>query len=186
MIKVDWSKAPDWATRAGLLDASTLSGGLDNGLIWYNADQFCRMSDERQKPFPWGNLAESDGAHHNPRESQVRFWEARPKLWGGEGLPPVGTVCELRATGNSSWAKGVVVFSEMNVLVWRWGRQDDSLCASYAHSVEARPIRTPEQIAAEEQAKAVHQMGLDAGFSGSVQEFAERLYQAGYRKQVAP
>lgn len=191
MIKLDWSKAPDWATRAGLLDAGTLSGGLDNGLIWYNADQFCRMSDERQKPFPWGNRADSDDARHNPRESQVRFSESRPKAWDGEGLPPSGAACEIRSVAaGTEWAQATIVFASRNVIVWDWAGEPsiNGLCTAYAHAVEMRPVRTPEQIAAEEREKAIAEMVstspmLDKGWARKV---CTALYDAGYRKQVAP
>ncbi|MOA45978.1 hypothetical protein D3C78_1684380 [compost metagenome] len=55
-----------------------------------------------------------------------------------------------------------------------------------------RPIRTPEQIAAEERDKAIQQIIADFKYTvGSctymiTNDQAARMYDAGYRKQVAP
>ena len=103
--------------------------------------------------------------------------------WNGEGLPPAGLEVEWKQGSNHEWVRATVIayFKEE-----AWISVKGGYPIEVGNPAHFRPIRTPEQIAADEQAKAVHQMGLDAGFSGSVQEFAERLYQAGYRKQVAP
>jgi len=67
--------------------------------------------------------------------------------WTGEGLPPVGTVCEVKGCMSHylKWNK-VTVFAVRGKTVMfdmedgRWGQTDQH---------EFRPIRTPEQIAAE-------------------------------------
>jgi hypothetical protein len=52
------------------------------------------------------------------------------------------------------------------------------------------PIRTPEQIAAEERIAAIKEMASAAHRPGQISvtklEMAQRLYDAGYRKQVTP
>jgi hypothetical protein len=106
--------------------------------------------------------------------------------WTGEGLPPVGTVCEyLGAHQYDQWSK-VTIFAEWKDLVFvdfgdGWRQERDSS--------RFRPIRTPEQIAAEERSIAVseivHAVGWPAGTIGAT-EAAERIYDAGYRKQVTP
>ena len=77
------------------------------------------------------------------------------------------------------------MFASRNVIVWDWVGEPpiNGLCTAYAHAVEMRPIRTPEQIAAEEQAKASAQMKKDLeGWKNG--HCADYLCSLGYRKQV--
>lgn len=110
--------------------------------------------------------------------------------WSGEGLPPVGTVCELRAHKLTDWSMAKIEFAYRNVIVWDWIGEPsmNGLCAAYAHNVEFRPIRTPEQVAAEEresEIKAMADIYRDAPGLG-VESGIAALYDAGYRKQVKP
>lgn len=78
----------------------------------------------------------------------VQASEPAIPAWTGEGLPPVGTVCEVKGCMSHylQWNK-VTVFAVRGKTVFfdmedgRWGQ---------TASHEFRPIRTPEQIAAEE------------------------------------
>lgn len=80
--------------------------------------------------------------------------ECNPSPWTGDDLPPVGTVCEFRA-GHSqfpelSWTEVRIVSHD------RQGGRDFAVFASMSgyggccNPADFRPIRTPEQIAAEE------------------------------------
>lgn len=121
--------------------------------------------------------------------------------WNGEGLPPAGTVCELRMTAaGSDWARAEIKFASRNVIVWDWEGESpiNGLCTGYIHTVQLRPIRTPEQIEAEEREKAASaiadlmkatRFGLvstDVSPKEMARAYAEAIYDAGYRKQVAP
>jgi len=120
----------------------------------------------------------------------------RPEQWSGEGLPPPDTVCELRVKAAlGDWSKAHIKFASRNVVVWDWDGEPgvNGLCTSYVHSVEMRPIRTPEQIAAEEREKAIKSMAEDMAGYKAVEEPNEKmlslstfLHDHGYRKQVAP
>ena len=106
------------------------------------------------------------------------------KTWSGEGLPPAGTVCELRnVAACTDWAQATVVFASRNVVVWDWAGEPaiNGLCTAYAHAVEMRPIRTPEQIAAEEREQAISEMIQFCSELPCRQSCAD-LYDAGYRK----
>ena len=113
--------------------------------------------------------------------------------WTGEGLPPVGTVCEIRAHKLNDWHEAKIAFSSRNVVVWDWVGEPsiNGLCTAYAHAIEIRPIRTPEQIAAEERKTEILEMidtfGLDTAIWGrdAVMEICGHLWEAGYRKQEA-
>jgi hypothetical protein len=112
---------------------------------------------------------------------------AGPKAWDGEGLPPAGTVCEVKGCMSHylKWNK-VTVFAVRGKTVLfdmedgRWGQTE---------SHEFRKIRTPEQIAAEEREAALTDIALLMGKDPErprIREMAAILYDAGYRKQVAP
>ncbi|WP_313453489.1 hypothetical protein [Stutzerimonas nitrititolerans] len=70
-----------------------------------------------------------------------------------DGLPPAGSVCELRLTSTlGEWSQAHIKFASRNVVVWDWEGEPavNGLCTAYRHEVEMRPVRTPEQIAADE------------------------------------
>ena len=110
--------------------------------------------------------------------------------WNGEGLPPVGTVCEIRAHKLNDWSPATIKFAARNVIVWDWEAEPalNGLCTAYAYAIEIRPIRTPEQIAAEERNSGIDAI-LDA-YTYTVgpcthklaYSQAMRLYDAGIRK----
>lgn len=108
--------------------------------------------------------------------------------WNGYGLPPVGTVCDLRnVAAGTDWGEATIVFASRNVVVWDWVGEPsiNGLCTAYAHAVEMRPILTPEQIAAEERKRItddIQRVCVDGENNGV--PFHEALYEAGYRKQA--
>lgn len=161
--EIDWSKAPEGATHyAPGSDIWTESFMKLEDDIWYAQSGY----DDKE----WiVDDTGDDPSRYIPRSSP----------WSGEGLPPVGTVCECQRPGDI-WQK-VIILAHHNGHAWVTG-DDGKHCFTVTAYGVFRPIKTPEQIAAEERDKAVHQMGLDAGFSGSVQQCYERLYDLGYRK----
>lgn len=112
----------------------------------------------------------------------------RPAEWNGIGLPPVGTVCEaLWNEASDTWLK-VKVFgaNEHGQPIHRWeeGPKIYEYQASPLHGPHGtayfRPIRTPEQIAAEERVKAVAEMMTHVAHATPYD--CDLLYRAGYRK----
>ncbi|MBI6554470.1 hypothetical protein YA0850_18905 [Pseudomonas veronii] len=122
---------------------------------------------------------------------------ARPEPWTGEGLPPVGAVCEYRC----GYVEQPYSYAECTVIAHFVGESGKSLAAfAYvAHDGVVqlgrgmaelfRPIRTPEQIAVEEREKAIEVMIADTniltGIMSDRRIMAGQLYDAGYRKQVS-
>lgn len=127
--------------------------------------------------------------------------------WDGVGLPPVGAVVRSAAVGNPFFEAFrdmdlQVVFHDHNqdgepIAVFRYPDPEESMevenngegYASWLYhgmvSGMFRPIRTPEQIAAEEREKAIREMcehGVSAG-ERTIEMTAAALYDAGYRKQ---
>lgn len=143
----------------------------------------------RAKSFLASELADDRKTCHVTRAE----WQAAvdalkaPKVveWNGEGLPPVGTVCEVLNSnlGNPEWERCTILYSGKHRIVY-----DSESCeerTAFIDSLSFRPIRTPEQIAAEECDKAVKAMLAEFAHTGSLTshyEVCEVLHKAGYRK----
>lgn len=99
--------------------------------------------------------------------------------WNGIGDPASGTVCELRhVSAQTDWCKATIAFASRNVLVWDW---DGEPALAYRHAVEVRPVRTPEQIAAEERERDIDKM-VSVVLTDNIRANCADLYDAGYRK----
>ncbi|HFF2144612.1 TPA: hypothetical protein ACGWT7_005276, partial [Pseudomonas aeruginosa] len=173
---IDWSKAPEGATHWEPRGSLYLEGWMrkvgnkwsywaEGRKVWVSGTPGCNVSAEREATF-----------------------EARPQeAWDGRGLPPVGIECEFSLNvGSIGWAEGRVI-------------GHDGVFAVISHKGKyyprnehgVRPIRTHEQIAAEEREKAVQEMlaldeyphGQDRGGMMSRSDFCRVLYNAGYRRQ---
>ena len=103
----------------------------------------------------------------------------KSKEWDVNGLPPVGAECEYYCSEHAKWRKcEIVAYYFANVVAV------DVLDSSAVlmHPTMFRPIKTPEQIAAEERSAAIQEMmGVASGF-GRFLDILESLYDAGYRK----
>ncbi|MFT2180803.1 hypothetical protein [Pseudomonas aeruginosa] len=104
-------------------------------------------------------------------------WEIveRPVTWNGQGLPPVGTNCEYRS--NDGWLQCEVVAHRNNAAVVLNHHYE----ADFVPPQDLRPIRTPEQIAADAREKAIEEMCF-AEETLTVKQ-AKALFDAGYRRQ---
>lgn len=167
MNEIDWSKAPEGATHWDPIDGNYLKQIPGQAFVWQGGGT------------GWG----SKTWQYPDQLSIMPRLVARP-MWDGKGLPPVGTVCEyLGAHQYNEWSE-VKVFAVWRNLVFvdfidGW-RQE-------SNPERFRPIRTPEQIAAEEREKTAAQICLDAGspeLTAGQMRVAYRLYDAGYRKQA--
>lgn len=163
MSHIDWSKAPEGAEF----------WNPNSELFYRSADgEFQKFSETR------GRWTLASGERH---EYQALI--AKPAPWKGEGLPPVGTACEVQHPDKpETWCK-------CTILVW------DSECAVFSadanypfvydgngYPESFRPIRTPEQIAAEDREGAIHEMFDHVKRWVTVQDMCGDLYDAGYRK----
>lgn len=101
--------------------------------------------------------------------------------WNGEGLPPVGALCEWKEKTGFSWVKATVLFiSESSVVMQR---EDGFEWQMLTKRTVFRPIRTPEQIAADERDRSISEMREIWNFAASsgADPFIA-LHSAGYRK----
>ncbi|BAP80944.1 hypothetical protein MT1_3769 [Pseudomonas sp. MT-1] len=105
--------------------------------------------------------------------------------WTGEGLPPVGTVCEAWHNGS---AQGVVEVRYAGNCMVLWNVKLKHEQCSVAENYYFRPIRTPEQIAAYEREEAIEALAVKlAGHWSSEavslqRETAAYLHDIGYRR----
>lgn len=188
--EIDWSKAPKWATRHGVV-------GLCNSPVWLSQDQYTYVDGQQ------GGRIFYFGSGEGFSLDEIREVAERPSPWNGTGLPPVGTVCEYDAAvdaGPPAWHTVEIVYSSEWLLVVRCVSVPDGYDADVIGvevSVPAdeeseslfRPLRTPEQIAAEERERAADELceTIVAHYeSPKMSEhylgLARALYDAGYRK----
>jgi len=104
-----------------------------------------------------------------------------PAAWDGEGLPPVGTVCEMHyfKLGENTWNAVEIKYlgnqhaiTEAGGIETHWRKCD----------VTFRQSRTPAQVVADERQSYINGMLCYDAFGGSRKGLAEALYDAGYRK----
>jgi len=173
MSMIDWSKAPEWATGYGLMSSSF---GIEE--VWFNDEQYRPLQSRGgYGPYPFGGGV---GPYmHNATKGQISFQQHRPAPWMGEGLPPVGTVCEFK-DGLGGWRQVEITAIARNGLCFvEPGKSAENYVALTA---AFRPLRTPEQIAAEEREKAIDAILDDLSLSPECRYIAKRVHEAGYRK----
>ncbi|MBD9459148.1 hypothetical protein IB241_15810 [Pseudomonas sp. PDM05] len=166
-MSIDWSKAPAWATAVGKHNIS---------LAWICDSGYCFQGIYNPPCHPF-----KENSYSLKDFSVV---ERRP--WPGNGLPPVGTVCEyLGAHQYNEWSE-VKIFGSWRNFVFvdftdGWRQEDNPK--------RFRPLRTPDQIAADERQRVVMAIGdILITSRGNSNEYhqAGLIYDAGYRKQPAP
>lgn len=161
------SKIPEGATHT----APNGTYRMDRGSLWYGYADGDWVYIEGASPHCYTKI------------------QAEPE-WSGEGLPPVGLVCEHSCDDNKTDSENGR-WKEVKIVGHHQFQNDDYLCAVWVSGVEVsyssegehfRPIRTSEQIAAEKRDAAIKEMQRLVG-SCNTFPFAE-LYDYGYRLQV--
>ena len=181
MSEIDWAKAPEWADKYGVAGSKALH-------CWYSDKQYAYISDPKEV-FIFSNF--DTFSRHIKDFTTI---EARPSpAWSGEGLPPVGLRCEAAIPHTCGpdnersfiWIEGsVIAYYEIKGKTYAWFAEDDGFYPPNA--LEFRPIRTPEQIAADEREAAIHEIAvaMDWHPTRSAKSLAAMVYDAGYRKQA--
>ncbi|HCE9769925.1 TPA: hypothetical protein NH413_000562 [Pseudomonas aeruginosa] len=179
-MSIDWNTAPEGATHWEPAGHEFSEGWmLKEGNDWF---YWCKVS---QKWF-------YDHTSCDVSAEREATFEARPQdPWDGQGLPPVGTEVEANfpvtdTTGTHyHWRRVIVAVAgipgaERECLVY------DAENTKPAWVDELRPIRTPEQIAAEERRNSIlHLANLLIDSRGHCNEYsqAKAIFDAGYRRQ---
>lgn len=119
--------------------------------------------------------------------------EENDLLWPGEGLPPVGTVCQLKnVERNSDWrieskdgAKVTIIAHYENagtlVAAFTVGQPGIDLVVDSAIAGNFEPLQSEREMVCRQMLADVHH-----DVSGAALRQAQRLYDAGWRKQAAP
>jgi hypothetical protein len=170
---VDWSKAPE-GYPLWIVDNEG-----ENLSRWHQLRDGGYFDESGQR---WSLRAENRGritVYRKPDEPVA-------PAWTGEGLPPVGTVCEFNDGCGGGYKKVEVMYvSAMTVLVKFDGSPNEDVEGAYSphESLYFRPIRTPEQIAAEEREAVINEMvTVINGAHAEGKTLAQAMYDAGYRK----
>lgn len=117
--------------------------------------------------------------------ARAELVEFKQLEWNGEGLPPAGLAVEWHSDSNTGWQEATVLAYHGD---YAWIQPKGKPSIIVGNPANFRPIRTPEQIAAEKRGEAIAEIAKASGLrmrDGAV-EVATALYAAGYRKQVAP
>lgn len=169
MSEIDWSKAPEDATHHIAENNSTFECWLKPGY----AVRVSRGSSDWVRN-DYADKLIADCATERPTTPS----------WSGEGLPPVGTVCERRFidSDDEKWSLMDVLCHGKTTIYYR--DRNGTEWSHYINDLEFRPIRTPEQIAADEREAAIKEM--TAGYaknSDTLAGWAAYVYDTlGYRK----
>lgn len=180
---VTWANSPEWAKELAINPHGVSAWLGDAGYVY--------MTDI-------GRFHEWAGPSNFPRDC-FKVVESRPVVWGGEGLPPVGMVCEIELI-DKEWAQVVVVaITDYRIYCEQVGHHEcvdgpNDWCPVKAHA-KFRPIRTPEQIAAEERYAFIREAlccvernaeafneSLNDKKRSAIESTIAALYAAGYRK----
>lgn len=165
-MNIDWSKAPSSATHV----RPESDGKCELWLKQVQGEWFFTMTG---RSF-WTRL--------NDAFKDFSVLIERPS-WSGpeDGLPPVGTACEVRDDLENIREVEIIAHTKRGgapVAVYQCGDEIGAYTASLFH-----PIRTPEQIAAEERERAVMEIYERANKQGgSVLSMLMEAYDAGCLK----
>lgn len=182
MSGIDWSKAPADAQGFMPYDGMWISG-------WWKDDGGSRYFWSMQE----GDLGGWKKSYANPFE-QPGFIKRPSPAWNGKGLPPVGVTLEYmwnyKPEGSEYVQVEILVHDKGSAVMRTLDGPDPGVlresrggyCGSGRGQPIFRPICTPEQIAADEQNKAVAEMMSHVVHATPID--CELLYRAGYRKQA--
>jgi hypothetical protein len=119
----------------------------------------------------------------------------RPQTWNGEGRPPVGTVCLTEHEGEEFsveiLAYGKHGYDDAVLVARRIGNRPGVMHGWIANQCDFRPIRTAEQLTAEERNTAIDKM-LDIFESTACKQVYDMrggiaaIYDAGLRFPAEP
>lgn len=184
---IDWSKAPSWAKTVGKNGWNELAWLSDKGYSYFIGNGgFVDFTIPR--------------AFKSEDFTIVSF---RPfeSVWNGEDLPPVGTVCEFagfnpeettfydpvvgdKITVIAHYLSGCV---QVAAFTYNCATNFGSLnVAQGAHGC-FRPIRTADQIAADQKQQEIQELMVVLGEvpSADYEIIAEAIQKAGWRKQAS-
>ena len=160
MEEIDWSKAPEGATH---FYAKTEE--------WYKLD-------DSGKAWAWSGFWVA-ATMFSYRE-QLCVNRPRPSTpWSGQGLPPVGTVCEGGRARTGAFNECVVIAHRNGMAIAVFTDQEELQWVS-----EFRPIRTHEQIAKDEREAAIKELKREMipAYDAFAEPLLDVITRLGYHK----
>ena len=173
-MKADWSQAPEWATMFGL-------AGINEVPVWYSLKQYQHTSGSQcHRIF---SFDEGYGfALHDIQRLEMRPTKPVAPEWHGEGLPPVGCECEMRATGCPEWLPVTIKYISEYGVVAETGHGVEAFVSSTRHP-KFRQLRTKEQREREETiAEAIRACPYPGSETTKID--VEALYDAGMLRKA--
>jgi len=166
-MDINWDEAPEGATHYCI--------GSTHDTVWRD------LSGVNAKYWSQGRWHDHHGVSS---EFCLKYgvFEERPtqQAWDGKGLPPVGTVCEYYADEDSWRQCEIVAHKDGKAVVW----VNHAHIWSTSSGAGFRPLKTKEQLAAEEREKAVEEMfARFGGPDGLTRKQCMWVISEGYRKQ---
>lgn len=169
-IDIDWSKAPE---------------GFP---LWLEG-----TNEEHRKHSGWyrdaGQVFEgaSGGQWRACREGQffTVHRNLEPSIWTGEGLPPVGTVCEHSTDDNKADSPDGA-WKRVKIVGHHQFNDDEYICAVWVSGLEVsyssegphfRPIRTPEHIESERKKNCLGKLNQLWDADTARTDFMEAVYE---------
>jgi hypothetical protein len=168
-MDIDWSKAPEGFDGHGFV-------GLKDRAVWFNRDGYTYVDGQQcATVFAFG------GASSYAVSELHNITKLPAPAWNGTGLPPVGTVCEMHheCWQPANWPEVTVKYASDEYFITQDSAGEQHW---HAHGVQFRPIRTPEQIAADEREAAIDEIMDDLSLSPECRYIARRVLNTGYRK----
>ncbi|END0108390.1 hypothetical protein ACUHM0_005244 [Pseudomonas aeruginosa] len=175
-MSIDWSKAPEGATHYQ-------PESRDFHAAWFRLQG--GKAREMWVVIPGGALEHIiDPTAFDESMQNLIARPAEPATWNGKGLPPVGTVCEVKHR-DIGWVRCEIVAHKSfscggltHAIAWI-----DENTLDQSQGLRFRQLRTPEQIAAEEREKAVGDMAMSIQGVPYQYPTLYALFDAGYRRQ---
>ncbi|MBA6427026.1 hypothetical protein [Pseudomonas aeruginosa] len=169
-MSIDWSKAPEGTTHYHIAEDINPWRKIEGTVAYeHYRGKWLRVNSFNEGCMPGYYVP-------IPQES-----------WDGQGLPPVGTVCEVKHR-DIGWVRCEIVAHKSfscggltHAIAWI-----DENTLDQSQGLRFRQLRTPEQIAAEERRKSIlHLANLLIDSRGQCNEYsqAEAIFDAGYRRQ---
>lgn len=120
-----------------------------------DGDQWYYWSPGRRE---WAGIFQRGDARLLEGPFAIVSRELSAPQWNGEGLPPVGVVCEFSPRLVGTWNKAKILYIGQRYVIVDEDGVDTSEQCYFVGTSKFRPIRTPEQIAAQERESAVAKM----------------------------
>lgn len=175
MSDIDWCKAPEGTTHWVNSKIACWHKHVNGTCLYWSHEQ------------KWVDLCQSEEVTINDYGKDGVIKRPETSAWTGTGLPPVGIDCEYMKRGGAEWFYCTVIAHHDGGAVVAV-HEDDLSYSYWKDSGHFRPIRTPEQIAAEEREKSAKELydDIDKASRPDRLSTCRALYDLGWRKTEAP